>query len=484
MNITGNITIPYEKLFECIAEEVYVFLQDGTILYANQSAREQTGYGDKIKNVNMIDLFPKTLTIETSGIEYIMSDQGKEKELPSFCYRENRTCYPVSLKMAQEGQLCILIVRNLSELMSSQRQEKIVKEELEYANSMKNEFLANITHELRTPVNGIKGLAEVLSESGLTAKQEETIHIIRRCCDNMNDMISQILDYSKLAAGKLIITENEFDFIKFIQQAVMLHESAILKKGLKLSVNIASDVPKRVIGDELRIGQVINNLLSNAVKFTSTGQITLEVVNTFESESYVELFFMVIDTGIGIAKDEMDKLFLSFSQVDGSITRKFGGTGLGLAISKRLVEMMNGSIHVTSEKGAGSRFSFSVRLKQCKIGKADKIAESEQMEPVNQTQVLEIPKEKETERKSIVNKQTDIENLLERLNLSVELELWEKAEYYSTELKKLIPRDLIDLWRQVFRIELATRKEAMEETRKQIAALNQMLSDYIKENQQ
>lgn len=254
--------------------------------------------------------------------------------------------------------------RNIARQKETTKELISAKVEVEEIHKERNEFVANVTHELRTPVNGVMGLAQNLLDTDLSIEQRESVEIITQCCDNMIKIINNILDFSKLQAGKFTIENREFSFHQMMDSLVKVNMPQVDSKGIKLICNVSADIPDMLIGDELRITQVLNNLMSNAIKFTSVGQIVINVVKTIELDDEIELFFMVIDTGIGIAQNEMDKLFKSFSQADASITRKFGGTGLGLSIVKSLVEMMGGTINVESEKGRGSTFSFSVRVKR------------------------------------------------------------------------------------------------------------------------
>ena len=184
--------------------------------------------------------------------------------------------------------------------------------------------------------------------------------LIERCCNDMYNIINDILDFSKLETGKFTLESREFNFRKMMDYVKGNHINKITEKGLEFFMSVSPQVPEQIIGDELRIVQILNNLLSNAQKFTSLGKISVEVVRTARVNDQVELFFIVKDSGIGIDKADRDKLFQSFSQVDASISRKYGGTGLGLNICKQLVEMMGGKIEVESKKNKGSTFSFSI----------------------------------------------------------------------------------------------------------------------------
>ena len=342
-------------------ETIFIFDEDGWVVYANKTAYAETKYMD-LSKVSIFDIYP--MAAQRDG----EADAWKNlKDCETFAYRENRSCYPVKLsceRIPESDYYAAYAVNDSERVLAVEKHNKAM-EDAEAATKMKNEFTANITHELRTPINGIKGMAEGLEATQLSPEQEEAVGVILHCCENMSKIINDLLDFSKIAAGKLELENREFSLDKFLKDTLAIHVTKINEKGLKLIVNVSGPVPERIVGDELRLGQILNNLLSNATKFTSSGHIGIELsANRSYGKGEVELFVMVIDTGIGLSDSDKDKLFKSFSQVDGSITRRFGGTGLGLAITKQLVEMMGGKISVDSQKGVGSTFSFTVKVKE------------------------------------------------------------------------------------------------------------------------
>ncbi|KZL92331.1 response regulator [Clostridium magnum] len=237
------------------------------------------------------------------------------------------------------------------------------KQEAEEANKAKSSFLANMSHEIRTPLNGMLGLIDLTLRSNLSKEDKENLNTAKLSGKSLLKVINDILDFSKVEAGKLSIENVHFDFHESINYIIKPHIIAANSKKINLKLMISNEVPKFLFGDSIRLKQVIDNLLSNAIKFTDKGTVKLEIELIKRINDSIEIQVSVSDTGIGILETEKKYLFQSFSQVDGSYTRKFSGTGLGLAISKQLVEKMGGSIFVESTKGAGSVFRFTSKLK-------------------------------------------------------------------------------------------------------------------------
>lgn len=258
----------------------------------------------------------------------------------------------------------IAIDSDITKLKQTEKELINAKEKAEQSKKIKEEFLANMSHEIRTPMNGIIGFARLLEDSPLTESQKEYLSAIKTSGSNLLVIINEILDFSKLEAGKVVFEERMIDLYSCIESNLQMLQPKVEDKNIKLKAHFDKDIPHIVLGDQVRLSQVLINLISNAIKFTREGEICVSARLLNQNPECAEIEFCVHDTGIGIPEKKLELIFESFSQASSNTTRKYGGTGLGLTISKKLIELQGGHIEVKSEVNKGSDFIFTLKFKK------------------------------------------------------------------------------------------------------------------------
>ena len=280
-----------------------------------------------------------------------------------------------------EADYINMVVIDITDQKETENKLSAAIEDANAAYKTQAEFLANMSHEIRTPINGILGMLQLtLMADDLQADYRDNLLTAKGCADNLLRLINDILDISKLEAGKYNLKEEIFDVRAAIEETVAAQVPTATNKGLALDCTFGNNIPKLVKGDGQRIQQILNCLLSNALKFTSEGSVRVKIAAIDAEKENINLRIAVADTGIGISEKNMDKLFIRFSQVDGSDTRKYGGSGLGLVISKQIAELMGGNISVQSKEGIGSTFIAEIPLKVVKAAEVEAAKNMEEKE--------------------------------------------------------------------------------------------------------
>ena len=359
----------YRHLIENATDIIYRCDAKGFFRYVNPNVNKVLGFDEsELIGKNFAELVEPEYR---AAAQAFYGDQFKTKaantyyEFPVTAKDGRRVWIGQNVQPFMTGEWIIgfqAVARDITQRKEMEAEVAAVRDEALESARVKSEFLANVSHEIRTPLNGVVGMTDLLLRMNLTPEQHDAAQTIRTSAEALLSLVDDILDLAKIEAGKLTIAEGEFDLDELIDGVTDIFVQRASAKGLKFRAVIYPDVQRHLVGDAMRLRQVLINLVGNAVKFTESGEVSLSVMQeeAGSAEKPVTLWFLVNDTGIGIDDATQARLFTPFTQADGTTTRRFGGTGLGLAISRQLVDMMGGRIGVASVVGEGSTFWFTV----------------------------------------------------------------------------------------------------------------------------
>jgi PAS domain S-box-containing protein len=337
----------------------------GNITMISPSVFKHTGYSAEEVTGKKVEQFFENAVDSSQGIKSLLKAgsitnfevlvRRKDEDLRQFMLNIRMIKDSKGLPIEVEG-----VARDITELKNAADELIIAKEDAEHSLKVKEQFLANMSHEIRTPMNGIIGMIDVLSETPLDLHQKEYVSTIKKSSETLLTILNDILDLSKIEAGKMEILYKPLDLYDTLNNLVALFKQKSLEKSNELKLQISPDVPKYIKGDQIRLLQILSNLTSNALKFTQDGSVSIHISTQEHNGKGVKLLFEVVDTGMGISETNQKKLFNSFQQLDISTKKSFGGTGLGLVISKELCAKMGGEMGLSSVLGEGSNFWFTV----------------------------------------------------------------------------------------------------------------------------
>ena len=453
---------------------VVLYDREGTVLGWNQQA-EKLFQQAKEDEINMMQLMPHVF-YKYAGEVHMESEYSSSKNR-AIVYPVGAGCIPVELKVynkvIENTSIGICVMRDLTDQMESNLEKS------EFMNSMiskiqdRSRNLAQITHDLKTPLNGIYGLIQAMRGQERSMEDQENFQLIEDCCNHMLTMVDQVLVHEQLKNGGNLLKEEYVDIYRVIENSVAIQRFLAIEKGLEIYSNVSSRVPKIIYTDRGKIAELLSNLLTNALKFTQIGFVSLNLLCRRVEYNRLVLLFMVGDTGVGIEQDRQEKIFEAFHRENYNQTEKLNGTGLGLAIVKQLVKAMNGEIRLVSRPNQGSRFYFTIEAKIDNEEKKDSAIQQEynrktpDMDELIEEMEGEVIPEAQKRRKEYFSRAKEfgtVENtaeIIQSLNAlqgGVRRENWKAVNQEITKLKLLIPSASGMLRNLLFQLELNVRR--------------------------
>jgi len=356
-----------QAIFDAVADAIITMDRAGHVKQWSSSAQRIFGYApEEMVDADIAVLMPGSQCSSVSGLLGQLSGERIVTGHELTALRKDGNQFPAELALSEvrsgDEVFFTAIIRDITERKRAETELVRAREQAEAANLAKSQFLATMSHEIRTPMNGVLGMAHLLTSTALNTRQRRLVDNVVRSGQALLGIINDILDFAKIEAGKLELSELHFEPREAIAELADLFSERCANKGLEFVYFVSEDVPSRVIGDPVRLRQILVNLIGNAIKFTEVGEVLVKVTRQPSGSDEVVISFAVEDTGIGIAPDQRSRIFESFHQIDSSMTRARGGSGLGLSISRQLVELMGGTLSLESELGRGSCFRFTARF--------------------------------------------------------------------------------------------------------------------------
>ena len=371
------VPIARDTLVESMSDGILVLDQEYHIIDTNPAALRMLGISSRDllgQQIGKVFSMPEDTFYFPEGEIKPGGEANAQKQMEMVIHRDPISILDLTISPLRDPGVkmfgWLVLMRNITERKQMEEELRKARDAAEAASRYKSEFLANMSHEIRTPMNAVIGMSSLLLDTPLNEEQRDWLEIIRNSSEALLGIINDILDYSRIESGKLPLEHQAFSLRACIEESLDVVAVRAAEKNLELLYEVDDSIPVQIMGDSMRLRQVLVNLLNNAVKFTASGEVLLSVtrgviVNLEQGQTptdlnWLEVYFAIKDTGIGIPQERLDRLFQPFSQVDTSITRRFGGSGLGLAICRRLVEMMGGRIWADSTSGQGSTFYFTI----------------------------------------------------------------------------------------------------------------------------